>query len=90
MTTTEAQGNNLARMEALLEDAGGSLGDAVRQYTGTSLRQLAWRLNLGRRDVNQCLVGTGGRQYLHVRRALEAELGLPQYSLDTLIEESRG
>lgn len=41
MTTTEAQGNNLARMEALLEDAGGSLGDAVRQYTGTSLRQLA-------------------------------------------------
>lgn len=58
---------------------------AFRHFTGHTTATMADRLGVPRQSVEQCLGVYEGRQYPHVRRALEAEYELPSHHLDKVL-----
>lgn len=58
---------------------------AFRRFTGHTTAIMADRLGVSRQSVEQCLGVAEGRQYPHIRRALEAEYGLPPHHLDKVL-----
>ena len=62
-----------------------SIPKAFRQFTGHTTLIMSDRLGISRQSVEQCLGAYDGRQYPHVRRALEAEYGLPSNHLDKVL-----
>ncbi len=75
----------VARLSQLLAKHNGDAAAAVREFTGGSIGDLARRVELPQSNVGQCLSGAEGRKYGHVRRAIEAEIGLPPFALDKLL-----
>ena len=65
---------------------GGDVGKAIVAWTGDTPANLAALMGLPRQTVQQCLRNNEGRNYGHVRRALEAELQLPAYALDQILD----
>lgn len=74
------------RLEALLRKSGGDMREAVRRFTGQTIKDLAADMGLSRPSVNHTLAGYPGRKNPPVRRSLEVRLGLPPYALDRLIK----
>ncbi len=58
---------------------------AFRHFTDHTTSTMAERLGVSRQSVEQCLGVSEGRQYPHIRRALEAEYGLPSHHLDKVL-----
>ena len=58
---------------------------AFRHFTGHTTQRMAMLLGVPRQSVEQCLGVAEGRQYPHIRRALEAEYGLPARHLDKVL-----
>ena len=58
---------------------------AFRHFTSHTTATMAERLGVPRQSVEQCLGVSNGRRYPHIRRALEAEYGLPPHHLDKLL-----
>ena len=65
---------------------GGDVGKAITAWTQKTPAKWAEVMGLPRQTVQQCLKNSEGRSYGHVRRALEAELQLPAYSLDQILD----
>lgn len=82
----QVQEANLDRLRAAIEAAGGNVRIGVRAHTGATITELAERAGLSRQDADMCLGRTYGRTYPGARRALEVELDIPQYSLDTILD----
>jgi len=74
------------RLEAEMRQAGGDASAAIRAFSGLSLAELAGRLGVPGSSLGQCLRQAYGRTYPGIRRALEAELKLPPYALDELMD----
>ena len=65
---------------------GGDVSKAIVAWTGKTPAEWAEVMGLPRQTVQQCLKNNEGRAYGHVRRALEAELQLPAYALDQILD----
>ena len=61
--------------------------DAMRAHTGETIADIARRLGVRRTDMNLMLSPHTARRYIHIRRLLEVEYGLPPYSLDALLDQ---
>jgi len=86
---THTQTKRDPRTEELRKEmgrAGGDASAALRAFSGLTLVELAERLGVPTSSLGQCLRGAYGRAYPGVRRALEAELRLPAYALDELMD----
>ena len=72
-------------LRRLVRAHGGDAARAMREWTGHTTQHMANRLGVPRQSVEQCLNGSEGRSYHHIRRALEAEYGLPAHTLDKVL-----
>ena len=84
------QAKVLAELQEALAANGHDAREAVRVVTGLDLQALADQLQVRRTDLGMCLAGSYGREYPHIRRALEEHMGLAPYVLDALLEEAHG
>lgn len=73
------------RFRALVEKHGDPR-PAMRELWGDSLADLARAAGLGRAQINKTLGCYPGRRAPHVRRRLEAHLGLAPYALDPILD----
>ena len=83
--SSDRQKKNLDRLRRSIRLRGGDVSGGFRRFTAATTKDIAETLSLPRQSVEQCLRKSGGREYPHVRRALEAEYGLPPFSLDKLL-----
>lgn len=74
---------SLHRLRKLVRQQGGLL-PGLRAYTGQSTAAMCRDLGVSRTSVH--LLASGKRREDTTRRALEAGLGLPFYSIDTLLD----
>lgn len=84
--TQDTLERRLADFKNAVAASGGDVGKAITQWDGRTPAALALIMGLPRQTVQQCLKNSEGRNYGHVRRALEAELRLPAYGLDTILD----
>lgn len=76
----------IRRLKDLWRQNGHDLVEAVRAITHATTSAMAQDLGLPRQSVEQCLRGRGGRKYDGIRRAIEAHLRVPPFSLDPMID----
>ena len=78
-------------LRSLCLQYGGSVLEALLQLGGEgggcTVSGLARRLGTTRQVLEQATSVYRGRTYHHVRRSIEAQMGLSQYLLDSLLPE---
>jgi|TARA_Y100000310_G_scaffold255356_1_gene262753 hypothetical protein len=75
----------MAKLLRCIRLRGGDVPAGFRRFAGTTTKDIALAIGQPRQSVEQCLRRSEGREYPAVRRALEAEYGLPPFSLDRLL-----
>lgn len=73
------------RFEALVREHGDPR-EAARRFTGGTIAALARRAGVSRPQLNKTLGCYPGRRAPHVRRQLEAHLGMAPYALDPILD----
>lgn len=82
--------SDAGRLARLVTKHDGDVRAAVREHSGRTLAELARAMEVSRTVVSDVLGGSPGRRAPHIRRSIEMELGVPQYTLDPILDPILG